>query len=160
MNVKALRLLIVSACALCIFNVKLFCQTNGIDLQKITDHLYIISGAGGNVAFFVTETGVLVIDSGNKPDNEKNILNKIHEVTEKPIKYLVFTHYHGDHILGAQNFPESTIIISHENTRINIKNVFIDNKSTSNFDNPMNTFPLLIKNLEQKIENLKAEKNP
>jgi cyclase len=84
--------------------------------------LYLMEGLnGGNVAFLVTNEGVLVIDSGTSPDEGKLIMAEIAKKTDKPVKYLVLTHYHGDHTFGLQAFPAATVIIGQQNTADNMR---------------------------------------
>ena len=84
--------------------------------------LYFVEGLdGGNVAFLVTDEGVLVVDSGTSPEEGKLIIAQIAKITDKPVKYLVLTHYHGDHTFGLQAFPASTVVIAQQNTADNIR---------------------------------------
>ncbi|MBN1182342.1 MAG: MBL fold metallo-hydrolase [Bacteroidales bacterium] len=80
--------------------------------------LYYITGTGCNVVFWVTAKGIVVVDSGEKPLLSDKLLNSIKEISEMPIRYLVFTHHH--HTGGANGFPESTLLLSHHNVKINI----------------------------------------
>lgn len=97
-----------------------FAQNNE-ELIKVTDQLYMISGIGGNVSFLVTDDGVLLVDAGNEP-NAANVIKKyVRSVTSKPIKYLVYTHYHLDHTLGAPGFNKDFTIVGQENIIYNLK---------------------------------------
>ncbi len=77
------------------------------------------------------------------------ILGKIRDISGQPIRYLVFTHYH--HIIGAEGFPSSAIVISHLNTRDNIP---LYRKILSEL------FEKNIGELKQKAEQLEKEKSP
>ena len=68
-----------------------------LDIQKVKDNLYMIVGNGGNTAAFVTDTGVVVVDTKN-PGNGQAILDKIKSVTPKPVTMIINTHTHGDHV--------------------------------------------------------------
>jgi glyoxylase-like metal-dependent hydrolase (beta-lactamase superfamily II) len=95
------------------------------DLQKVKDNFYIIGASspversqftGGNVGVFVTDNGVIVVDSklaGYGPD----ILSKIRAVTTKPVTTLINTHTHGDHTGSNEGFPASVNIVAQENTK-------------------------------------------
>jgi cyclase len=84
--------------------------------------LYLMEGLdGGNVAFLVTGEGVLVVDSGTTPEEGKLIMAEIAKKTDQPVRYLVLTHYHGDHTFGLQAFPTATVIIGQQNTADNIR---------------------------------------
>ena len=70
-------------------------------VDKITDGVYLARGfAIANVGMVVTNEGVVIIDSTESPDAAKEILAKFQKITDKPIKYLIFTHGHGDHTQG------------------------------------------------------------
>jgi glyoxylase-like metal-dependent hydrolase (beta-lactamase superfamily II) len=88
----------------------------------VTGGLYLMEGLnGGNVAFLVTNEGVLVVDSGTTPEEGKLIVAEIAKKTDQPVKYLVLTHYHGDHTFGLQSYPASVVIISQQNTADNMR---------------------------------------
>lgn len=90
-----------------------------LELQKISDDLYNISGSGGNVAAYLTSDGVILIDD-KFPQNTPEILAKVKSVSEKPVRYVVNTHHHGDHTGGNANLLASAEIIGHRNNRANI----------------------------------------
>jgi cyclase len=58
----------------------------------------------GNVVAVVGENGVLVVDSGRFPTLARRMIAEIRRVTKKPVKYLVHTHWHADHVLGDEEF--------------------------------------------------------
>ena len=85
-------------------------------LEKIKDDLYVILGEGGNVTVYLTDEGVILVDS--KFDrNYDDIVAKVKSLTDKPIKYVINTHAHGDHTGGNPKFPPTTLIIGHTNLR-------------------------------------------
>ncbi|RXQ92255.1 MBL fold metallo-hydrolase [Ancylomarina salipaludis] len=90
-------------------------------LIKVTNRLYMISGYGGNVSFLVTEEGVVVIDSGSQEMYGQKIESLIKSITNKPIKYIILTHFHIDHTLGACGFSGNPIIIAHQNLATNLR---------------------------------------
>ncbi len=63
-------------------------------------------GHTSNAGFVVTEAGVVVFDALGTPALGYRMLQRIREVTAKPIKYVVVSHYHADHIYGLQAFKE------------------------------------------------------
>ncbi len=92
-------------------------------LVKVKDDLYIIQNQantmgdliayGGNATAYITDAGVLLIDS--KSDREHDdLIAKIKSITDKPIKYVILTHNHGDHTGGAAKLAAmgSSIVIS------------------------------------------------
>jgi glyoxylase-like metal-dependent hydrolase (beta-lactamase superfamily II) len=78
--------------------------------------VHVLYGRGGNVGFAVGEEAVLVVDSQFR-ELAPGILAQIREVTDKPIKYLVNTHHHGDHVGGNAEFRPLAVIIAHHNVR-------------------------------------------
>ncbi len=64
-----------------------------------------------NVGIVVGDDGVMVIDTGMGPANAEIILREVRKITDKPIRYLVCTHFHPEHNYGAQAFPDETVII-------------------------------------------------
>src|SRR5690349_10971155 len=98
-----------------------------IEPEKLKDNLYVFRGAGansggsgGNTAVFITSAGVVVVDAKN-PGWGKPILDKIKELTKKPVTTLINTHTHGDHVSGNVEFPAEVDIITQENTAENMK---------------------------------------
>ena len=82
--------------------------------HEITEKIYMLEGAGGNIGIFAGEDGVLMID-GQFSDLSEKIKTAIAEISDHPVKYLVNTHWHGDHTGGNANFAKdgATIIAQH-----------------------------------------------
>jgi glyoxylase-like metal-dependent hydrolase (beta-lactamase superfamily II) len=85
-------------------------------LTPLGGNVYALYGRGGNVGFFVGPDAVVVVDSQFK-DLAPGIVKKIQGVTDKPIKYLVNTHHHGDHVGGNEAFRPFAVIVAHDNVR-------------------------------------------
>ena len=66
---------------------------------------------------------MLVVDSGTSPEAGKLVMAEIAKKTDKPVKYLLLTHYHGDHTFGLQAFPAATVIIAQQNTADNMRSL-------------------------------------
>lgn len=96
-----------------------------------------------NAGFIVGEEGVLVIDSLMTPTLATRLLSAIRSVTKAPIRYLVDTHYHGDHLFGNQYFLPVPII-GHVNCRRELLEKF-----EANMQRYRNTRPELFPELEQ-----------
>jgi glyoxylase-like metal-dependent hydrolase (beta-lactamase superfamily II) len=83
--------------------------------QKLSDHVYVISdgGVGGvpNVGFIVGSKATLVIDTGMGAPNGKTVLAEAQKLSATNKLYLVTTHVHPEHDLGAQAFPATTTMI-------------------------------------------------
>lgn len=92
----------------------------GPEALRLADGVYAFIGENGgtNSGFVVTEEGVVVIDSQGPRELALTLRSKIRSVTDKPVIYVINTHYHGDHTFGNQYFTEDLrAIISHEATR-------------------------------------------
>src|SRR5215472_1651421 len=94
-------------------------QPAKLNLNKVKDDLYEIEGDGGNVAVYITDEGVILIDDKYDQDHDQ-IVAKVKSVTDKPIKYILSTHYHADHSGGNAKFLSTAEIISTANARANI----------------------------------------
>jgi glyoxylase-like metal-dependent hydrolase (beta-lactamase superfamily II) len=100
-----------------------------IDLVKLKDNLYVLASAipgdpktfsGGNVAVFITDTGVTLVDSKLAGWGQA-ILDKIKTVTSKPVTMIINTHTHGDHTGNDDFFGPNVEIVAHENTKANME---------------------------------------
>lgn len=76
-------------------------QPSELELIKLQDDLYVIHGAyvPGNVTALITNEGVILVDDNFEVDHD-NLMAKLREVTNQPVKYVINTHYHGDHSGG------------------------------------------------------------
>jgi cyclase len=86
-------------------------------VEKLADNVYCIFGNGGNIGLVVTEKYTVLID-----DQFENIvpglLEAVKSVTNKPIKYLINTHWHGDHTGGNRALESQVVaIVAHHNVR-------------------------------------------
>jgi len=88
-----------------------------IKTTEIAKGVYMLAGAGGNIGLSVGEDGVFLIDDQFAPLNEK-ILAAIGAVTDKPVEFVLNTHYHGDHTGGNEPLGKSGAhIVAHDNVR-------------------------------------------
>jgi cyclase len=85
-------------------------------VQELRGGVYALFGRGGNIGFYVGSDAVVVVDAQFK-DLGPGIIKKIQSVTDKPIRYLVNTHHHGDHVGGNDSFRPISVIIAHDNVR-------------------------------------------
>jgi cyclase len=95
-------------------------QPQALEVQKVRDNLYALVGGGGNTGVFIGTNGVVVIDTKN-PGYGTPILNKIKELTPKPVTMIINTHTHGDHVSGNVEFPATVDVVTQENTAANMK---------------------------------------
>ncbi|MBI4908041.1 MAG: MBL fold metallo-hydrolase [Acidobacteria bacterium] len=90
-----------------------------LTVEKLTDDLSVIVGSGGNVAVLKTDEGTVLVD--DKFDrNVPEILEKAKSVSDKPIRYVVNTHHHGDHSGGNTTLIKTTEIVAHDNVYANM----------------------------------------
>jgi len=100
-------------------SIMAFSQDEEINIEtiKLTDKVYMLTGQGGNIAVFIGDDGVFVIDDQYAHLTEK-IQIAIKKLSEKPIIFLVNTHHHGDHTGGNENMANlGATIIAHDNVR-------------------------------------------
>ena len=95
-----------------------------VEVEKLKDNLYMLKGGGGNTAVYIGANGVTVVDTKN-PGWGQPILDKIKELTPKPVTRLINTHTHGDHVSGNVEFPASVEIVVQENTKVNMEKMDI-----------------------------------
>jgi cyclase len=97
-------------------------------IEKLKDNLYIITGSGvadlnaftgGNTAVFVTDTGVVVVDT-KLPGWGPTILERIKSVTNKPVTTIINTHTHNDHTGSNEAFGTTVDSVVQENTKANM----------------------------------------
>jgi len=88
-----------------------------ITTVKVADGVYMLQGAGGNIGVSVGEDGVLVIDD-QFAELTPRILAAIKAISKQPIRFVLNTHWHGDHVGGNQNMAKAgAVIVAHENVR-------------------------------------------
>lgn len=109
-----------------------------IQALKVRDNIYMLVGSGGNITVQIGAEGVLVIDTQYAELSDK-ILAKIRELSDKPLRYIINTHHHGDHVGGNENIKnagftlsggnvgaalstagEGATIVAHENVLLNL----------------------------------------
>jgi glyoxylase-like metal-dependent hydrolase (beta-lactamase superfamily II) len=84
---------------------------------KVADNFYALEGQGGNISVLTGADGVLLVDSQFAPLTEK-LVAAIRQVSDKPIRFLVNTHVHGDHVGGNENFAKlGAVIFAREQLR-------------------------------------------
>ncbi|MBI3793020.1 MAG: MBL fold metallo-hydrolase [Gemmatimonadetes bacterium] len=84
---------------------------------KITDGLYMLVGSGGNLGVSVGEDGTVLVDDQFAPLTPK-ILAAIKAITPNPVKFLMNTHWHGDHTGGNENLGKAgVVIVAQDNVR-------------------------------------------
>ncbi|HSM87983.1 MAG TPA: MBL fold metallo-hydrolase [Candidatus Limnocylindrales bacterium] len=87
-----------------------------IKVQKVNGTVYMLQGMGGNIGASVGEDGIVVIDDEFLPLADK-IEAALKGIADKPVKFVINTHWHGDHTGGNPHFGEKAPIIAQENVR-------------------------------------------
>jgi glyoxylase-like metal-dependent hydrolase (beta-lactamase superfamily II) len=84
-------------------------------VEKLRDDLYVLKGDGGNTTVLVTDEGAIAVD-GKFERNYDDLVAKIKSFTDKPVRYLFNTHWHGDHTGGNAKFHAAGAqIVAHRN---------------------------------------------
>jgi len=100
-------------------------DTVNIKTTKVAGSVYMLEGSGGNIGVLVGNDGVILIDDQFAPLSEK-IKKAIAAISDKPIRFIINTHFHGDHSDGNKVFgSEGSIIVAHENVRKRLSTDYI-----------------------------------
>ncbi len=101
-------------------------QEAKLEVRQVADGVYAVTQPrerrfdDSNAVFILLDDGVLVVDSQNAPDAARAVIAEIRKVTDKPVRYVVSTHWHGDHVQGNRAYREAfpaVQIIAHKNAR-------------------------------------------
>ena len=125
-------------------------------VQKVGEGVYLFTssrhgdvGFVGNSVAILSEEGVLVFDAGCVPSDSATVLAELRKLTDKPVRYLVNSHWHWDHWQGNQTYKAAfpgLQIISQENTRILMRDV-----SVPRTQNDLKELPPYIASLEKDL---------
>jgi glyoxylase-like metal-dependent hydrolase (beta-lactamase superfamily II) len=90
--------------------------------EKVTDGIYYATASGtmtvgSNSPIILTDTEAIVIDSEITPAAARALVADLKAITDKPVRYVIDSHYHYDHAHGNQIFGPEVQVIGHENTR-------------------------------------------
>jgi glyoxylase-like metal-dependent hydrolase (beta-lactamase superfamily II) len=89
-------------------------QRPQIETKKVdgTDNVYIFRNGNHQAMFIVTNDGVIATDpvAYGRPTGGQQYVDEIKKVTDKPIKYLIYSHHHFDHIAGGKAFKDAGAI--------------------------------------------------
>ncbi len=114
-----------------------------ISFTKLSDHAYAYTAEGDpNTGIVVGDNAVMVIDTQATPAMAQDVIRRIREVTDKPIKYVVLSHYHAVRVLGASAYAPEHVIAS-EDTLSLIKERGEQDKASE-----IGRFPRLFRNAE------------
>src|SRR5262249_50192670 len=102
--------------------------------------------AGSNSAVIVNQDDVLVVDSHISPESGRALLKDLKTITDKPVRFLVNTHFHYDHASGNQVFAPIADVIGHESTRKRLAGAILQR----------GMFADLLTNAPRQLDDLKA----
>ncbi len=103
--------------AFCVLPLRLDAATAGVsEFNKIADDVYAYIGKNNdaNAMVIVTAQGVVLVDTGNNQPETRNILKHIRAITAAPVRFVVITQNHGDHIGGTPLFSPPALVFVHE----------------------------------------------
>ena len=92
-----------------------------IKVEKVAGTVYMLTGAGGNIGASVGEDGIVIVDDQFAPLADK-IQAALKGITDKPVRFVINTHWHGDHTGSNAYFSRQGTIIAQENVRERLKN--------------------------------------
>jgi glyoxylase-like metal-dependent hydrolase (beta-lactamase superfamily II) len=87
-----------------------------VKATRVAGNVYMLTGAGGNIGVSVGDDGIVMVDDQFAPLAPK-IEAALRGITDRPVRFILNTHYHGDHTGGNEHFGKSAPIVAHENVR-------------------------------------------
>lgn len=120
MNLRRISLLCLSVCMLVLSYSSAYSQEFDkveISTIKVSENIYMLQGAGGNIGVCVGDDGVFMIDDQFAPLTAK-IKSAIAKLSSKKVRFVINTHWHYDHVGGNENMGEAgAVIVAHQNVR-------------------------------------------
>ena len=114
-----------------------------ISFTKLSEHAYAYTAEGDpNTGVIVGDDCVMVIDTQATPVMAADVIRRIREVTDKPIKYVVLSHYHAVRVLGASAYAPEHIIASEDTLTL------IKERGEADKASEIGRFPRLFRNVE------------
>ena len=105
-------------------------QEKRISFDKLSDHAYAYTAEGDpNTGIVVGDDAVIVIDTQATPVMAQDVVRRIREVTDKPVKYVVLSHYHAVRVLGASGYHPQQVIASRDTYDLIVERGEADMKS-------------------------------
>ena len=90
-----------------------------IKVHPVAGKIFMLEGAGGNIGVSVGEDGIVIVDDQYAPLAPK-IKAALASITDQPVRFVLNTHYHGDHTGGNEYFGETAPVVAHENVRVRL----------------------------------------
>jgi len=114
-----------------------------VSFTKLSEHAYAYTAEGDpNTGIIIGDDAVLVADTQATPAMAADVIRRIREVTDKPIKYVVLTHYHAVRVLGASAYQPQQILASQDTYDLIVERGEQDKASE------IGRFPRLFSNVE------------
>ncbi len=114
-----------------------------VTFSKLSEHAYAYTAEGDpNSGIVIGDDAVMVIDTQATPAMAQDVIRRIREVTDKPIKYVVLSHYHAVRVLGAAAYQPEHIIASQDTRDLIVERGEQDKASE------IGRFPRLFRNVE------------
>jgi cyclase len=111
-------------CLLALYPLQASAQRNfdGVEIKatKVAGSVYMLTGAGGNIGVSVGDDGIVIVDDQFAPLAPK-IKDALRAITTKPLRFVVNTHFHGDHTGGNEALGREAPIVAHTNVRKRLK---------------------------------------
>ncbi len=118
-------------------------EAKTVSFTKLSDHAYAYTAEGDpNSGIVIGDDAVMVIDTQATPAMAADVIRRIREVTDKPIKYVVLSHYHAVRVLGASAYQPEHIIASQDTRDLIVERGEQDKASE------IGRFPRLFQNVE------------
>jgi glyoxylase-like metal-dependent hydrolase (beta-lactamase superfamily II) len=114
-----------------------------VSFTRLSDHAYAYTAEGDpNTGIVIGDDAVMVIDTQATPAMAQDVIRRIREVTDKPIKYVVLSHYHAVRVLGAAAYAPEHIIASQDTLDM------IKERGEQDKASEIGRFPRLFRNVE------------
>jgi glyoxylase-like metal-dependent hydrolase (beta-lactamase superfamily II) len=114
-----------------------------VSFTKLSDNAYAYTAEGDpNTGVIIGDDAVMVLDTQATPTMAQDVIRRIREVTDKPIKYVLLTHYHAVRVLGASAYQPEHIISSHDTLDL------IRERGEQDKASEIGRFPRLFRNVE------------
>jgi glyoxylase-like metal-dependent hydrolase (beta-lactamase superfamily II) len=114
-----------------------------VSFDKLAEGVYAYTAEGDpNTGIIIGDDGVMVIDTQATPDMAQDVIRRIREITDKPIKYVVLSHYHAVRVMGASAYHADHIIASQATHEL------IAERGQFDFDSEVGRFPRLFQGVE------------
>ena len=118
-------------------------EVKKVSFDKLSDHAYAYTAEGDpNTGIIIGDDAVMVIDTQATPVMAQDVARRIREVTDKPIQYVLLSHYHAVRVLGASAYGAEHIIASEDTRDLIVERGQFDK------DSEIGRFPRLFQNVE------------